>query len=178
MNTKARQNIRSTTLLQRRIFGKFVRRSHLIIILTFAFVPSISISAPSQLIGDSAGKVVWVDFWASWCAPCRRSFPWMNAMQRKYSSQGLKIIAINVDAERSSADEFLKQTPALFSLRFDPDGELAREFDVQAMPSSFLLDESGRILEQHLGFKQANAERYETGIKKALEATRARHASQ
>jgi thiol-disulfide isomerase/thioredoxin len=118
--------------------------------------------------GSVDAKVVWVDFWASWCAPCRRSFPWMNAMHRKYAEQGLQIIAVNVDKERQLADEFLAETPAEFRLFFDPSGSLAETFNVQAMPSSFVLDADGNVLASHFGFKLANTEDYERAIRTAL----------
>jgi thiol-disulfide isomerase/thioredoxin len=114
------------------------------------------------------GKVVWIDFWASWCAPCRRSFPWMNAMHEKYGPKGLAIIAINVDKDRALADAFLEESPAAFRLHYDPAGELALEFDVQAMPSSFLLDHDGNVLARHYGFKLANTDEYEQEIRSAL----------
>jgi thiol-disulfide isomerase/thioredoxin len=126
-------------------------------------------AAPPAELGPIEGKVVYVDFWASWCAPCRRSFPWMNTMQRKYGAAGLQIIAVNVDKERALADEFLAETPAEFGLRFDPAGKLAKQFNVQAMPSSYLLDASGNVLASHFGFKLADAEEYERAIEAALD---------
>ena len=72
-----------------------------------------------------AGKVVIVDFWASWCVPCRRSFPWMNEMVAKYTDQGLVVIAVNLDKEPEAADAFLSEVPADFEIRFDPDASLA-----------------------------------------------------
>jgi thiol-disulfide isomerase/thioredoxin len=130
-------------------------------------------AAPPQALEPVEGKVIWVDFWASWCVPCRRSFPWMNTMQDKYGEQGLQIIAVNVDKDRALADGFLAEVPAQFSLRFDPAGALAKQFEVQAMPSSFLLDASGRVLERHFGFKLADAEEYERAIQAALAAAKA-----
>ncbi|HEX6995833.1 MAG TPA: TlpA disulfide reductase family protein [Gammaproteobacteria bacterium] len=124
--------------------------------------------APPAALGGVTGRVVLVDFWASWCTPCRRSFPWMNAMQRKYGGEGLQIIGVNVDKERALADEFLAETPAEFELRFDPAGKLAEAFGVQAMPSSFLLDASGAVIATHFGFKTADAQRYEREIVEAL----------
>jgi thiol-disulfide isomerase/thioredoxin len=121
-------------------------------------------------LGEISGRVVWVDFWASWCVPCRRSFPWMNEMHRKYGRQGLQIIAVNLDMDRTAAEQFLRETPASFALRFDPDGELARVFDVKAMPSSYLLDPSGQVIERHLGFKLSDASEYEAAIRSALAA--------
>jgi thiol-disulfide isomerase/thioredoxin len=118
--------------------------------------------------GPVAAEVVWVDFWASWCAPCRRSFPWMNEMHAKYADQGLRIIAVNVDKERRLAEEFLVETPADFSLHYDPSGSLAEQFGVIAMPSSYVLDAEGNIIASHFGFKLADRADYERTIQGAL----------
>lgn len=126
------------------------------------------LAAPPPELGPVEGKVVWVDFWASWCVPCRRSFPWMNTMHEKYSAQGLQIIAVNLDMERALADGFLKESPAKFTIRFDPQGKLAQQFDVQAMPSSFVLDAAGKVIAVHHGFKLADTEEYEKQIQAAL----------
>jgi thiol-disulfide isomerase/thioredoxin len=141
-----------------------------LILASFVAIGSVSSApaAPPQALEPVDGRVVWVDFWASWCAPCRRSFPWMNTMHRKYAAQGLQIIAVNVDKERELAEQFLRETPAEFALRFDPAGELAKEFGVQAMPSSYLLDGAGNVLERHFGFKLADTEDYERAIQNAL----------
>ena len=68
------------------------------------------------------GKVVYVDFWASWCTPCRKSFPWMNDLHKKYKDQGLEVVAVNLDKSRAPIDEFLKKTPADFTIAYDPSG--------------------------------------------------------
>jgi thiol-disulfide isomerase/thioredoxin len=124
---------------------------------------------PAEL-GPIEAQVVLVDFWASWCTPCRRSFPWMNRMQETYSGQGLQIIGVNVDKERRLAREFLSETPAEFSLRYDPEGALATRFGVQAMPSSFLLDADGNVIASHYGFRLGDTEAYEAEIRDALAA--------
>lgn len=145
--------------------------------ITAAFVaplPSAD-AAPPQGLQPIQGKVIWVDFWASWCVPCRRSFPWMNTMHRKYGTEGLEIIAVNLDKERALADGFLTETPAEFALRFDPAGNLAKEFKVQTMPSSYLLDADGNVLATHFGFKTADAPEYERTIVEALAAARAKN---
>ena len=115
-----------------------------------------------------AGKVVVVDFWASWCVPCRRSFPWMNEMHKKYAEQGLVIIAVNLDNSPDDATLFLKDYPALFEIVYDTDKLIAREYGVQAMPSSFLLGRDGEITEAHLGFKVKQQAEYEAAIVEAL----------
>jgi cytochrome c biogenesis protein CcmG/thiol:disulfide interchange protein DsbE len=129
-------------------------------------------AAPPAGLAPVDGKVVWVDFWASWCVPCRRSFPWMNTMHRKYGEQGLQIIAVNLDKDRAAADGFLAAVPAEFSLRFDPAGNLAREFEVQSMPSSYLLEADGKVLASHFGFRTADAAEYEKTIQDALAKAR------
>lgn len=129
-------------------------------------------AAPPEGLAPISGKVIWVDFWASWCVPCRRSFPWMNTMHRKYGPEGLQIVAVNLDKERALADGFLAEVPAEFSLRFDPAGALAKEFAVQAMPSSYLLAADGTVLASHFGFKTADAPEYERAIREALAAAR------
>jgi thiol-disulfide isomerase/thioredoxin len=120
-------------------------------------------------LSPGAGKVVLVDFWASWCEPCRHSFPWMNDMQKKYADDGLVIVAVNVDNDRAAAQRFLDENPNELEIRYDDDRSLARRFAVVAMPSSFLLDGNGEIVEQHLGFKVLKQDEYEAAIKTALE---------
>jgi thiol-disulfide isomerase/thioredoxin len=130
-------------------------------------------AAPPQALEPVEGRVIWVDFWASWCVPCRRSFPWLNAMQRKYGPRGLQIIAVNLDKDRALADGFLAEVPAEFALRFDPSAALAKQFGVQTMPSSFLLDADGNVLVSHFGFKTAETGDYEQAIEAALSKSRA-----
>lgn len=125
-------------------------------------------AAPPPELGEIKGKVVWLDFWASWCVPCRRSFPWLNQMQAKYAAQGLEIVGVNLDNDKGDANKFLKEVPARFTLKFDPGGKLATRFDVQAMPSSFLLDASGKVLASHAGFKLTDEAQLEAQIKTAL----------
>ncbi len=131
-------------------------------------------AAPPPALEPVEGRVIWVDFWASWCVPCRRSFPWLNAMHNKYGPAGLQIIAVNLDKDRALADGFLAEVPAEFALRFDPSAALAKEFGVQAMPSSYLIDAEGNVLERHFGFKTAETADYEHAIEAALERSPAK----
>lgn len=117
---------------------------------------------------DLRGQVVLVDFWASWCGPCRQSFPWMNDMQARYGEQGLKILAINVDAEREDAERFLRDLPARFTVAFDPQGQSPERFGVMGMPSAYLIDRDGRIHRQHIGFHPDRAQGYEDEIRALL----------
>jgi thiol-disulfide isomerase/thioredoxin len=114
------------------------------------------------------GKVVLLDFWASWCGPCREAFPWLNEMHRKYQSLGLEIIAVNLDEVRSQADQFLIDSPANFSIYYDPEGTLAKDYDLQGMPASFLIDREGKLLNKHVGFFKSKVSQRELEIKQAL----------
>jgi peroxiredoxin len=120
-------------------------------------------------LADLRGKVVYVDFWASWCAPCRQSFPWMNEMQARYGRAGLHIVAISVDVNRQDADRFLAQLPAQFPVAFDPRGETPRAYAIKAMPSSFLIGPDGRVLHVHSGFRDDDRAALEQKIKAALQ---------
>ena len=105
-----------------------------------------------NLIASHKGKVVYLDFWASWCGPCRKSFPWMNTMQQQYQPQGLVIISVNVDNEKALAEEFLAEVPTNFTVFYDPKGKVARKFKLRGMPSSYLIDRTGKMVSAHVGF--------------------------
>jgi len=150
------------------------KSKHLIVTLCLSllFFSVVNASdAPGGLdLSNLKGKVVMVDFWASWCVPCRRSFPWLNEMQAKYADQGLVIIGINEDASADDSVAFLKEFPAHFNMVRDEDGALAREYGVVAMPSSYILDRDGNVVTRHLGFKVRLMDEYEAAIRSALGA--------
>lgn len=109
-------------------------------------------------------KVVYLDFWASWCGPCRKSFPWLNEIQAKYKKQGLVVIGVNLDTELEQAKKFLKDVPADFRVYSDPDGKLAEKYKLVGMPSSFVIDGKGKMRYRHVGFKKSNIDEYEKSI--------------
>ncbi len=115
------------------------------------------------------GEVVYLDFWASWCGPCRKSFPWMNAMHNKYKAQGLRIITINLDKNRKDAQKFLDRYPAEFIVAYDPKGKSAEKYQVMGMPSSYFIDREGEIKIQHKGFRDKDRGKLEETIKLLLE---------
>jgi thiol-disulfide isomerase/thioredoxin len=102
--------------------------------------------------GDLKGKVVLIDFWASWCAPCKKSFPALNRLQQRYGDKGLVIIAVNVDEQRAKMERFLKDIPASFAVSRDAQQQLVAAVEVETMPTSFLLDASGRVRFTHVGY--------------------------
>ncbi len=131
-------------------------------------LPRESFRALKDIVDLKPGELVYVDFWASWCKPCRKSFPWMNAMQVKYQAQGLKVLAINVDKDRSLADDFLARVPTNVQIHYDPKGKLAGAFKLKGMPSSFVIDDRGRIQISHKGFFEKNTDAYEQALLSVL----------
>jgi DsbE subfamily thiol:disulfide oxidoreductase len=115
------------------------------------------------------GKVVLVDFWASWCEPCKQSFPWLSAMHERYSAKGLIIVAVNLDKKRQAADKFLAKHAAPFLVAFDPSGKTAEAYKVAGMPSSYLVGPTGTILYSHIGFDPKKTEEFEALIEKACQ---------
>ena len=140
--------------------GGLLRRGGLMILLLF-FVGSYTTADAGFDLTEFRGKVVVLDFWASWCVPCRRSFPWMNGMHRKYADDGLVILGVNVESDAAAAQEFLREYPAKFRIVRDPDGSLAREYGVVTMPSSYVFDRDGELVTRHLGFKVSRQDEYE-----------------
>lgn len=114
------------------------------------------------------GKVVLVDFWASWCGPCRQSFPWMSAMTERYGANGFAVVAIDLDKDRALAEAFLRQLAPPFTVAFDPAGKTAEAFDVATMPSSYLVNRAGRLVYSHPGFTLKDADAVETRIKEEV----------
>jgi thiol-disulfide isomerase/thioredoxin len=128
-----------------------------------------AVAAPPTLdLAQYRGRVVVVDFWASWCKPCRQSLPWLNEMRARYGEQGLVIIGVNVDAQRADADRFLRDVPVDFEIIYDAQGALAQQFGLQSMPSSFVYDRDGKLAHTLQGFREARRAEHESQIQTLL----------
>jgi len=148
------------------------------LLLTFLMIPAaLASKAPVfELPGDTGSvslqkyrnQVVYVDFWASWCVPCRHSFPWLNKMQERYGEDGFKVIGINVDKKKANAAKFLERVPAYFDIAYDPEGEVADLYSLKVMPSSYLIDRNGNLVHAHKGFKTSDGSRMEDMIRKLI----------
>lgn len=111
----------------------------------------------SSTLSQYPGKVLYVDFWASWCGPCAKSFPFMNELHSQLKDQGLQIVAVNLDEKPEEAQAFLSQYPAQFTVAADASKQCAKDFGVKAMPSSYLIDRKGKVHHIHLGFRPGEA---------------------
>ncbi|MEC9407091.1 MAG: TlpA disulfide reductase family protein [Pseudomonadota bacterium] len=153
-----------------RVFYRF-RRIVAAALGVLVALPAIAgqISSADDFDLDSyAGEVVYLDFWASWCAPCKASFPWMDSMQQRYADAGLHVLAVNVDAEPEAAERFLATFVPEFDVVMDPDGVLASRYKIETMPSSFLIGRNGELISSHKGFRDSDREKMEIGIQQAL----------
>ena len=132
-----------------------------------ATAPDFQLQGPQKQVklSDYRGHIVYLDFWASWCQPCRKSFSWMNKMQSLYGKDGFKVIAINLDESKQKADKFLQQIPANFDVAYDPRGNTAESYKVKAMPSSYLIDKNGNVIHANLGFRGNDEEELEARIR-------------
>ena len=102
------------------------------------------------------GKVVYLDFWASWCGPCLKSFPFMEELHRQYKDRGLVVVAVNLDQELADAQKFLQENPVTFFIGQNAQGDIAELYDVAAMPSTYIIDADGVIKVVHRGFKSSD----------------------
>lgn len=114
------------------------------------------------------GEVVYVDFWATWCAPCRKSLPWMQEMYDKYKDLGFTIIGVNMDGKQDVTEKFVKANHVKFTIARDPNGKIAEAFGVRGMPSSYLIGRDGKLIMAHEGFRDSDKGSLEAHFKKAL----------
>lgn len=114
------------------------------------------------------GKTVYLDFWASWCGPCKQSFPWMNEMQSRYGAKKFQVVGVNVDQKTDDAKAFLKENNANFDIVFDSTGKIPKTFQIKGMPTSMLIGADGKVLSIHTGFKPEQKPELEKQIKDAM----------
>jgi cytochrome c biogenesis protein CcmG, thiol:disulfide interchange protein DsbE len=128
-----------------------------------------TLDGKSVRLADFMGRVLLVDIWASWCGPCKSSFPSLDALYLELHPRGLDLLAVNVDERRHDAEEFLSHHPHQMPVVLDPKGRVPEAFGADAMPSSFLIDRSGKIRFRHAGYTPATLEVYRQEIAALLE---------
>ncbi len=138
------------------------------VLMPLLLLAPISAHADGLDLSSYKGKVVYLDFWASWCIPCRLSFPFMNELQQMYGSRGLVVIAVDVDKDRAAAAEFLRQQPASFRIVYDPAGQIASQYKFRDMPTTVLIGRDGRQRFVHDGFFPARVGDYTAHLETLL----------
>jgi thiol-disulfide isomerase/thioredoxin len=123
-------------------------------------------------LSELEGKVVVVDFWASWCAPCRQEMPVLQALHEKYAGQGLVIIGVNIDSSKKKMDKFLQAAPVTFRIVHDPKITIPQRYEPSTMPSSYFIGREGKLRYVHEGFRKEDAEGIEAKIKALLNEDR------
>ena len=135
-------------------------------------LPMLTTSADSPAkkvsLADYQDKVVYLDFWASWCAPCLQSMPFLNALRNREQHRGFEVIAINMDKEPADAKKFLQQHPVDYPVVYDLNGNYARQLHIAILPTALLVAPGGRVVLVHRGFKPADQAFLEAVIDKEL----------
>ncbi|MAT95103.1 MAG: redoxin [Halioglobus sp.] len=116
-------------------------------------------------LSEYRGQVVMLNFWASWCGPCRQEFPHLDTLHRKYAGLGFTVFGINVEQDRSQADKVLRDIPVSFPILFDDGNEVSELYGVDAMPMTLLLDRNGIVRHLHRGYKPGYEDTYEMQVR-------------
>ena len=119
-------------------------------------------------LGELRGFAVYVDFWASWCGPCRRSLPLYEDLNQRLPGEHFRIVAINLDERREDALLFLQDHPVTYDVAFDPAGQSAAAWNIKAMPSSFLVGPDGSVVREWAGFQPSHLEEIESEIRSII----------
>ncbi|MCH9697315.1 MAG: TlpA family protein disulfide reductase [Gammaproteobacteria bacterium] len=115
------------------------------------------------------GKVVYLDFWATWCPPCRKSMPALNHLRNDLLDSGFEVVAINVDEHQQDAEQYLKKYPVDYINIFDPSAECPKVFNLEGMPTAYLIDKNGVIQDIHVGFRNGDIKKIRSKVLELLE---------
>lgn len=125
----------------------------------------------NMALADFRGTVVYVDFWASWCGPCRLSFPQLEALRQELGPRGFEVLAVNVDEFKPDALLFLEQIPVSYPVVRDATGDTPATYGVLGMPTGYLIDRQGIVRKVHQGFRKSDGDKLRSEIVEILEAT-------
>jgi thiol-disulfide isomerase/thioredoxin len=123
-------------------------------------------------LSDQRGKVVLLDFWASWCAPCKEEMPFLDLLQKTYGGEDFVVLAINIDNHPRNAVEFLKRYSIKLTSLWDENKQVVAAYNIETMPSSILIDQEGWIRAIHSGFRVEDFPRYKQEVEKLIKAGR------
>lgn len=116
-------------------------------------------------LSEYRGQVVMINFWASWCGPCRQEMPLLDELYQKYEPMGFTIFGVNVEQERELAEQILRDIPVNFPILFDDNNTVSEDYDVDAMPATVLVDRNGEVRFMHRGYKPGYEDHYEEQIR-------------
>ena len=116
-------------------------------------------------LSELRGTVVMLNFWASWCGPCRTEMPLLDDLYQQYRDYGFTVLGVNLDESRDQADRLLEKIPVTFPVLFDPQNQTSEAYGVDAMPTTVLIDRNGVIRHHHRGYKDGYMEQYENQVK-------------
>lgn len=122
-------------------------------------------SGPSVSLAQYKGQVVMLNFWASWCGPCRQEMPLLESIYKKYRPMGFTLIGVNVEPDSNAANEWLKQTPVSFPILYDKESKVSKMYDVAGMPSTVIIDRAGKVRMLHRGYKPGDENEYLDSIR-------------
>ena len=127
-----------------------------------------SMSGKNLKLSELAGNVVMLNFWASWCGPCRKEMPLLNGLHNKYEKLGFVVLGVNVEQEQKLAKSFLSDTPVDFPILFDAANQVSKAYDVIAMPTTVMIDRNGKVRYIHKGYKSGDEKKYKKMVKKLV----------
>ncbi len=127
-----------------------------------------SASGKNLRLADYRGKVVLVNFWATWCAPCRKELPYLEALYKKYKGKGFVLLGVNVDKNPDVAREMAAEFKVTFPVLFDNLQKVSKRYKLRAMPSTVIIDRSGKVRYVHLGYKKGYEKKYAKNIRALL----------
>lgn len=127
-----------------------------------------SSSGENLKLSEYRGDVVMINFWASWCGPCRQEMPLLDELYRSYQPLGFTILGVNVEEDSTKAKSLLKDIPVSFPVLFDTDNTVSRLYDVVAMPSTVLVDRAGNVRYLHKGYKPGYEQSYQDQIRSLI----------
>jgi len=119
----------------------------------------------SVSLAQYKGQVVMLNFWASWCGPCRQEMPLLESIYKKYNRLGFTMIGVNVEPDSNAANEWLKATPVSFPILYDKDSKVSKMYDVAGMPSTVIIDRAGKVRVLHRGYKPGDENEYLDSIR-------------
>lgn len=125
-------------------------------------------NGPNLRLSEQRGDIVLLNFWASWCGPCRQELPAFEALYQKYAGMGVNVLAVNVDDAPRKAEVLLNDIAVSFPVLFDSSGDISELYQVAAMPTTVMIDRDGKVRLVHKGYQQGDEQKYEMAIKRLL----------